>query len=190
MKLFSFKHFDISNNFLQLVENVFNETIKHGNNNIYIGPPRDDIAEHYSQLTKWSDFRIIIPTLFNFFHGIELQLKAANYLKNPPGKTNHKLSDLFSEFKINYPKAIELTNIFSRYIYPTSSECKILYDFYSLNEISDSGQFFEIFKYPYSKNFKKDFNFRDLRNFKVGDTSFFKQIVVDINVIRTECQKL
>lgn len=185
------RHFTLSDNFLQLVESILNETIESGNTDFYMGPPREDITEHYRQMTKWSDFRIIIPTMFNFFHGIELQLKAANYLINlPTGKPNHKLPELFIEFKKNYPTASELTKIFDRYIYPTSSECKMLHDFYLLNNISDSGQFFEVFKYPYSKDFNEDFNYMDLRNLGNDGITFFKQVIADINIIRTKNQTL
>lgn len=185
------RHFMLSDNFLQLVESVLSETVSHNNVHIYVGPPREDIGEHYRQMTRWSDFRILVPTLFNFFHGIELILKAANYKLTPPSsKPNHKLSDLFSEFKINYPNATELINIFEKYIFPNKADCEILYTFYASNSIADSSQFFEVFKYPYSKNFLNDFNYGDLNNLNIDGIFFFKQIIKDIQIIRLESQKL
>ncbi|THA02817.1 hypothetical protein, partial [Rodentibacter pneumotropicus] len=32
-------------------------------------------TEEYNEKTKWSDHNIAIPTLFNFYHGLELMLK-------------------------------------------------------------------------------------------------------------------
>ena len=181
----------LSDNFLQLVESVLTETVSHNNVDMYVGPPREDIGEHYRQMTRWSDFRILIPTLFNFFHGIELILKAANYKIAPPsGNPNHKLSALLAKFKTNYPRAVELTSIFEKYIFPNSADCMILNTFYVSNNITDSSQFYEVFKYPYSKDFGSDFDYGDLRNLDTDGVNFFKQIIKDIQTIRTESDKL
>ena len=189
------RHFMLSDNFLQLVESVLTETVSHNNVDMYVGPPREDISEHYRQMTKWSDFRILVPTLFNFFHGIELILKAANYKiappsSNPKRKPNHKLSALLAKFKTNYPNAVELISIFEKYIFPNSTDCMILSTFYVSNSIADSSQFYEVFKYPYSINFESDFDYGDLRNLDANGVNFFKQIIIDIQIIRIESEKL
>ena len=185
------RHFMLADSFLQLVESVLTETLSHNNIAMYAGPPREDIREHYRQITKWSDFRILVPTLFNFFHGIELILKAANYKHTPPsGNLNHKLSALFLKFKTNYPNATELINIFEKYIFPNSAGCKILNTFYNSNSITDSSQFYEVFKYPYSKDFQADFNYGDLRDLDTDGIIFFEQIIQDIQIILLESDKL
>ena len=185
------RHFMLSDNFLQLVENVLTETVKNQNIDVYMGPPRDDIREHYRQLTKWSDFRILVPTLFNFFHGIELLLKAANYKVNiPTDKPNHKLANLFADFKINYPNAFIVIDILQKYIYPSDTETNILKAFYSSNNVTDSSQFYEIFKYPFSKDLQVNFNYGELSNLDNEGISFFKQIITDIQTIRIETEKL
>ena len=161
----SISHFSLSSNFFQLVENILSETIVNGNIDIYFGFPREDIHEHYSNITKSSDFRIFIPTLFNFFHGIELLLKGANYKINVPNsKPNHKLAKLLTDFQNNYPNATELYAILHKYIYPDCVNCKILFNFYSSNNITDSSKFIEFLKYPYSQNFTTDFNHSKLKN--------------------------
>jgi len=185
------KHFTLSDNFLQLVENVLVENVKNQNIHMYMGPPRDDIREHYRQITKWSDFRILVPTLFNFFHGIELLLKAANYKANTPTENpNHKLAKLFADFKSNYPSASTLTRIFQKYIHPSDADTNILKAFYSANNVSDSSQFYEIFKYPFFKDFKTSFNYAGLRNLDNDGILFFTQITMDIQTIRIETEKL
>ena len=185
------RHFMLSDNFLQLVESVLTETVSHNNVDMYFGPPREDIGEHYRQMTKWSDFRIFVPTLFNFFHGIELILKGANYkIALPSSNPDHKLSDLQANFKTNYPNAIELISIFEKYIFPNSTDCMILSTFYVSNSIADSSRFYEVFKYPYSKDFKFDFDYGDLRNLDANGVNFFQQIIIDIQIIRTESEKL
>jgi hypothetical protein len=185
------RHFILADNFLQLVESVLTETVSHQNVHIYVGPPREDIGEYYRQMTRWSDFRILVPTLFNFFHGIELILKAANYKIEPPSSNpNHKLSALLAKFKVNYPNAVELISIFKKYISPDSTDCMILKAFYVSNNIADSSQFYELFKYPYSKDFESDFDYGDLRNLDTDGVIFLKQIIKDIQIIRTESDKL
>jgi len=84
------RHFMLAENFLQLVENILIEIVENGDTDIFIGPPKTDIQEYFRQTTKWSSFRILVPTLFNFFHGIELLMKAANYKVTPPSqRPNH-----------------------------------------------------------------------------------------------------
>ena len=184
-------HFSFSLNFFQLVENVLLEMIKHNNIDLYVGKPREDIKEHYRQITKWSDFRVFVPILFNFFHGIELLLKGANYKIGLPTKNpNHNLADNYKQFIENYPNAIIITAIFKKYIFPTTKTCKILSDFYDLNNIPNSSKFFEIFKYPTDKNFQISFNYKDLRNLGELGLDFFNQIIKDIETLRIESEKL
>jgi hypothetical protein len=190
-KQISASHFSLSDNFFQLVENVLTQTIIHKNVDSYFGEPRDDIREHYREITKWSDFRIFIPVLFNFFHGIELLLKGANYkLVLTQKQQHHKLSFLYSEFKTNYPDMIKIAVILEKYIFPNQLNCKILNDFYQLNGINDSSRFYESFKYPADKSLDKIFNYMELKNLKDEGINFFKQIIMDIEILRSESEKI
>ena len=185
------RHFMLSDSFLQLVENVLNETLKTGNTDIYSGPPRKDIQAHYRHITKWSGSRILIPILFNFFHGIELLLKAANYKVTPPSKSpNHKLSKLIADFKNNYPNSTRLATILDKYIYPIQANTSLLSAFYLSNNIIDSSQFYDIFKYPFTKDFQIDFDYKDLHNSGKEGINLFQQIVDDIQIIRLEIEGL
>jgi len=190
-KQISASHFSLSDNFFQLVENVLTETIIHKNVDSYFGEPRDEIREHYRQLTKWSDFRIFIPILFNFFHGIELLLKGANYKVGFPLKEpNHRLSDHYSKFIVNYPTTSKVSIILKKYIFPTQLNCKILKDFYELNNINDSSRFYEVFKYPAEKSLQKSFDYMDLKNLGDEGIAFFNQIIKDIQTLRVESEKI
>jgi len=189
-KFISNSHFMLSDNFLQLVENILIEIVKNQNVDIYIGSPREDIREHYQELTKWSDFRILVPTLFNFFHGIELLLKASNYKKNIPiKKLNHNLEQLFIDFKKNYPDSRVITDILHNYIHP-SGESNILKAFYKSNDISNSSKFYEVFKYPFSKDLQIQVNYGKLNHLYNEGISFFQQFIIDIQTIRNETKKL
>jgi hypothetical protein len=185
------RHFMMAENFLQLVENVICEAVKSGNGDIYIGPPRNDIGDHYKSMTKWSDFRILVPVLFNFFHAIELLLKAANYkIGDPLPKPNHKLSELYLAFQKNYPNSIELMNIFEKYIYPGKTNNSVLAAFYNSNNITNSDKFYEIFRYPFKKNFKEDFNYKSLGHLNSEGLNLFRQIIIDIETLKYEINQL
>ena len=185
------RHFMLAESFLQLVENILIETVEIGNVDIYIGPPKMDIQEHFRQMTKWSDFRILVPTLFNLFHGLELLMKAANYkLAIPSQKPNHKLATIFCDFKLNYPNSPKLTKILDKYVYPIQANTSLLKVFYLANGIPDSSQFYEIFRYPFQKDFQKDFDYKDLRSSGKEGMIFFKQIIEDIRVIMKEIKEL
>lgn len=190
----SARHFMLAENFFQLVENILNEMIKSGNANVMVTLPNKDIPsvkEDYRKLTKWSDFRILIPTLFNFFHGIELFLKAANY-KNPTFncEPNHKLSQLFSDFKTYYSKENELIELLNKYIYPTEATVYILTKFYKENGLMDSEKFYEVFKYPFTKSLDFGFKYRNLLNLTQTGLLFFNQMVSDIKTIRVKIETL
>lgn len=186
-RIIAVRHFDLATNFFHLVEAVLKETITKGNMQNYVGPPIEDIQKVYKQMTNWSDFRVIIPIFFNFFHGLELNLKGINYLTEIPSANNinHKLSDLFEIFKENHSNQTTLIDIFNYYIFPNTS-CEILKTFYETNEILDSSQFYEIFKYPYTKKIGKSFDYKDIRNLGEKGIYFFQKIIDDIDKIKEE----
>jgi hypothetical protein len=182
------RHFDLSDNFFDLVEAVLQETIKQGNNTQGFLSSKDDLSiikKKYKDWTKWSDSRIIIPILFNFFHGIELFLKGSKHLLNQPVRVTHNLSYLYREFKTNYSDKTVLIKIFDYYIFP-DCKCNILYKFYKENNLTDSSKFYEFFKYPYNNKFTLGLNYKDLRNNEKQGLDFFKQIITDIETIRAE----
>jgi hypothetical protein len=184
-------HFSLSGNFLHLVTNVLSETISKGNQHVYVGKPRDDIEKYYSEQTKWSDFRVMIPTLFLFFHGIELLLKGANYKIALPSKMpSHNLANLFSEFKINYPSAAKLTMLLDKYIYPTQKGCLFLFKFYQSNGLDNSSNFFDLLKYPYSKKMDRYHEHSEIRFLGSQGIAQYEDLLKDIQLIREEAAKL
>ncbi|MFA5326316.1 MAG: hypothetical protein WC384_00865 [Prolixibacteraceae bacterium] len=185
------RHFDIAANFFHLVELILSETINRGNMQNYIEPPIHQVQQTYKQMTRWGDFRIIIPVLFNFFHGIELNLKGTNYLTDIPQskKINHKLSDLLEKFKENHTEQIVLIDIYNYYISPNSS-CSILKNLYAYNNIPDSSDFYEIFRYPYTKNMNEAFDYKFIRNNGEKGIEFFKKIRTDITKIQKKTEMI
>jgi hypothetical protein len=186
------QHFELSENFLDMVGIILTESIKQGNKTYSIQsadkPKLEKEIEHRNQ-TKWSDEKILIPVLFNFFHGLELLLKGFKYIKNPPiprGKnTKHDIKILMSTFEKEYPANNKLIEIFKYYIIP-ETHCEILSNFYKTNNISDSNQFIHFFKYPTNGKFTQEFDFKALKKTKDTGIEFFKKVIADIEIIRTE----
>lgn len=167
------------------------QTIKYDNPDTYVGAPIDNVREVYRDITRWSDFRIFIPVLFNFFHGIELLLKASHYKIELPDKNpDHRLSSWFQKFKTNYPAASIMQEVFQKYLTPTKDNCEVLSKFYESNNLKDSDSFYEIFKYPTDKRFEVDLNYGDLRNLGKEGIKFFSQLIADIDILRRESEKI
>jgi len=189
----SLRHLDFSDNFFDLVQAVLEENIKQGNRTVSIQSPTNtqkELEDEYRRQTRWSDNRVLIPVLFNFFHGIELFLKGIKYLNNDPVlqtkiRPSHKLSDLLKEFKSNYPEKNSLIEILDYYIFP-KNKCEILSDFFKTNNINDSSAFFDVFKYPSNKDFKKQYDFKDLRRNGEKGIELFERIIKDIEKLRDE----
>lgn len=189
-KTIPIRFLDFSTLFFNLVTATLTETIQGGNKNILISKPKSSIVQDYKKVTTWSDFRIFVPVLFNLFHGIELWLKGAHYLKEEPqSNSNHKLSYWLNLFKIDYPSQTSVYNILLDYIEPTNN-CPILKAFYKTNNINNSDQFFEIFKYPYDKKHNTSFDYKDIRNLGDGGIGFFKKIIMDIEAINAQSPNL
>ena len=82
--------------YLHLVEIVTAEIVKQGN--VWgVEAPYNISEEEFREMTKWSDFRIAVPLLFNFYHGVELLLKGFLIAKNE-FQSIHQISILFDKF--------------------------------------------------------------------------------------------
>lgn len=88
--------------YLHLVEAVISETVAQRNVHIVVSDSEYS-WDQYEKNTKWSDHRLIVPVLFDFYHGVEVILKGFLVAVGKPAKTNHKLSLLTSEFEDCFP---------------------------------------------------------------------------------------
>ena len=60
--------------YLHLVQAVSNETHRQGNAHLVMSDETITTGK-YMEETKWSDHNLVIPLLFNFYHGLETILK-------------------------------------------------------------------------------------------------------------------
>ncbi|HCU48004.1 TPA: hypothetical protein DIC39_03025 [Patescibacteria group bacterium] len=148
-------------NFLNLVENIFSETIKQGNAHFIIGDEFID-EKSYDQKTKWSDFRILPPTLFIFYHALELIMKGLEILENHEPKPTHSLNDLYSKIRINEQIPVAIKNIFGKHIDEKFLSSNDIKNFLDTNALSID-DLYEAFRYPTDKNFNEVYKYLALK---------------------------
>ena len=108
----------VSFQYLMLVENVACETVSCENplgltKDINAGPITEDELD---EATRWSDHTLVIPLLFNLYHGIELLVKG--FLLITPGitvKAKHSIQRLCRDFSAAYPDEIEINSFLQKY---------------------------------------------------------------------------
>lgn len=180
----------LSQKYLFLVQNILNETIKSGNlwfvhdSFNCAGLSHEEIVKKISlgndEKTKWNDSNVIIPTLFNFYHGIELLMKGflfANKIKLE--KTDHNLEALLE--KVNSIPNLDkkLLTTFEKYILKDKITNQFLINFFDENELSPKS-FFIILKYPTDKQFVKFYQYSSIYYKEKNLIPFLNEINLDI----------
>ena len=88
--------------YLHLVQAVVAETI--AQRNVHVMVSDKEIGwDQYERDTKWSDHRLVIPMLFDFYHGLEVILKGFLVAAGTQSKLDHRLSHLVSAFEAGFP---------------------------------------------------------------------------------------
>jgi len=136
--------------------------------------------ELFNLKTKWSDFNIAIPVLFNFYHGIEVLLKGFLAVGGFEMPKNHKLSTLFSVFIEKYPTS-GLITILEKYLNIDTAPI-LLKGFFS-DEDKPIDLYYQSLKYPESV---KGDSFEHLKLLYKGanGAAFYKELASDIETIR------
>lgn len=178
----------LSSNYLLLVRNALKEAIKQGN--IFVVIKDHKISEkELNDETKWSDFNIIIPILFNFYHGLELLMKGFLILKKKTDlKKTHNIKNLLNNFCVDYNKNIEVINFLKKYT-DIKFMPKILSTFLKENKIGID-EFYIFLKYPTDKNSSKIYNYFKLKYNEEKGLILFKEIIDDIDHLLPEAVKI
>jgi hypothetical protein len=163
----------MARDFWRLVSNSCEELVKRDNpfTLVYEGLewPND---EEWSEHTKWSDISIAQPVLFNFYHGIELSLKALLASKQIKAPTNHSLSQLYNLVKDQFTDP-RIDNFYRKYVIDNELP-EILSRFCNESSVSID-MYYQSLKYPTSTK-GIEFKHSELRyNGKEG-TEFFDDI--------------
>ncbi len=176
----------LAENFWQLTLNVAEELIKRGNPGSmefqgWQVPSKEDFKEH----TKWSDTNIVEPTLFIFYHGIELSLKALILAKKEKFENVHGLSGLLEKVKCLYGD-LKFAEFYEKYI---SSEKmpKVIEAFCSRSGITID-LYYQSLKYPTSTKYV-EFNHSMLRGKESEGISLFGGIYEDLVVAKKDIKE-
>ncbi len=178
----SFAFWKTSLYYLNLVEAVINETIKQGNIHSVIS--NFDISEKkYRHETKWSDHNIVIPILYDFYHGLELLLKGfILFAKNSDDvKLNHNIELLLENFTTLYSNQKCLIDLLKKYISKTPS-IEPLKNFFKENNIT-TDKFYEALRYPVNKKLTKEYDHIKLMYHGEDGLEFFKELKTDLDCL-------
>lgn len=165
----------VGGQYLHLAKTVANETVAQGNAHVVVADHEISLDE-YDQKTKWSDHNLVIPVLFNFYHGLEVTLKGFLCVRNPALKPSHKLSKLLKDFIAEYGYT-EFGDEVSKYILPELLP-ELLSDFLSTSNISID-DYYQSLKYAESVNGNK-FHHHPLKYKGEAGVSFYEALTIDI----------
>lgn len=160
-----------------LAKNVL-EKMGESNSHIVVGSK--GTIDRYDELTKWSDFRVLIPTLFLFYHGLELQLKGLLAFHNKIN-TNHSLQKLLSAIKKEKDIPLAVTTVAERHI-DINQINHFLKKFITVNKISVDELYMSL-RYPTDKKLTKDFSYFELKYKE-------KKIIPYIEILIADCKML
>lgn len=176
--------------YLILVQNVSKETASQGNVSVMVRDFADDpiTTEEYAEATRWSDHTIIIPLIFNLLHGIELLTKGFILvdLAETIGK-EHNICGLCKSFKQKYPDEATLTEFLDKYT-SVDHMPELLRRFLEENGLQVE-KLYQALRYP-SPDFTTLRTYSSLKYQGEEGTSFFADLSVDIEKVRTAAVKL
>lgn len=184
----SYFFFKMSINYLHLVETISSEVINNKNSFVILTDYKIT-HEDFEEKTKWNDYRIAEPFFFNFYHGLELFLKAHLLVKiDDVFQSKHKIENLFNQFRQSFKEETTSIEILQNYIGEHSKLVEPLSTFFEENKISVN-MFYEILKYPESRNTEINYNYESLKNNDEEGVKFFELIRNHISILRTEAVK-
>ncbi|MEZ5584021.1 MAG: hypothetical protein R3F37_15905 [Candidatus Competibacteraceae bacterium] len=179
------RHWTIGIQYLHLVESVAEKTSETGNRFVVISD--DKITpEEYRQETRWADHALVIPLLFDFYHGIEVLLKGFLIAKGQSLIGSHRLSRFLADFNSQYPSN-ELNLIIEQYI-QAGKLVSPLDEFCQRSNISID-DYYQALKYPESMA-GSAYEHTPLKYKGQQGVQFFKGLVRDIRDLRRKAVSL
>lgn len=122
---------------------------------------------------------MVIPLLFNFYHGLELILKGFVIAsEGKSAKLNHGLTQLYHKFIKNYKNQTKLNKFFSKYLDKTQMP-SLLLDFLTHNKLSVD-RFYESLRYPFDLNLSNEYQHFVLKYQGTNGIQFYRSMSKDI----------
>ncbi len=187
----AFSFWTVSFEYLMLVENVARETVTQSNTWLMTKDREDGkiTADEYAEGTRWSDHALIIPLLFNLYHGIELLVKG--FLLVAPGqnvKPKHSIGRLCRQFSRTYPNETELIDFFARFTDEQRLPA-LLANFLADNSLT-LNDLYQAVRYPSDQDFQTLRKYIKLKYQGEKGLPFFQELVNDIKAIRVAAVRL
>jgi hypothetical protein len=166
--------------YLLLVENILDEAIKTGNQWMTVGSGHPSVDD-YHEKTKWSDFKIITPTLFLLYHALELIMKGLISIKSSIN-LNHGFKELLTETDSVNSLDPAIKSILRSHI--LIDEVNPILRVYLNNNKLDINGLYESLRYPVSKKGKNEFIHFDLHYKEEKMIPYYNKIINDSSSLR------
>jgi len=186
--------FTLAIKYLLTTKNILEQIIDTGNKHVITGDTNDTWS-NYEENTKWSDFNTIIPTMFLFFHGLELLCKSLLLIAKSENTSNikldHDLKELFNEVKKLYNDNDELVKTLEKYSNPKKRKSNIIQNFLNENPgINDVQSLYYSFRYPSTKQLKTAYNYFPMKYRGKDGLVFIKELKNDIDLLITKSKEI
>lgn len=158
METKTLKFYKLGHQFLNSSKVLLEKLVENDNRQVVISN-FEITEEYYNEQTKYSDFYIIIPILFNYYHGLELIIKAALEQVGKLKKDRHNMEDLIKKLKEEYK---EDENFINCIIEKIDKPIQIVNKFQTDNNRINGFSVYEALRYPDNKSADKLINYESL----------------------------
>lgn len=193
IKVIDLSFLTLAQKYLHTAKSILEQMVENGNPwmpNLEI-ENEDELWNEYFKVTKWSDFEIIIPTLFLFFHGLELLNKGLLFLADENMKLNHNIKELFDAVEKKYSSNSELINTLRKYCDLSSATPSIIRNFTTNNtEITDIQSLYQSLRYPSGKQLQTAYKYITMKYKEKEAIPFAQELIDDINTLLTQAVKI
>ena len=138
--------------------------------------------DEYDEKTEANDRNLAVPTLYSFFHGLELLLKGALSANSVLVKKNHDLEKLFNTFKETFPNENAIIDLFSQALDVKAMDGNNpVRKFCERNKLTPA-RFYEALRYPEDRG-GQAFIHGDLKYNEADGAVFFQNVVTIVDDI-------
>ena len=181
-----------SDQYITMVTNTLEMTIKSGNPSVIISDSYITDQDLINK-TKYCDYNIVVPSLFLFYHWVELVLKGFLLVLVKEDDdikkiAHHNVIKLLKEFKNNFSNEKDIINFFEKYTKKNNMP-NVLKMFFNKNNLSVKN-YYNFFRYPLDKNFNIKYDYSGIQHTNKEGLIFFKDILKDINRYKKHIVKL
>jgi hypothetical protein len=182
------RFFLVGEQYLHTSRILLDKMVESGNKHIVISD-KEITWDEYESLTQFSDFNVLIPTLFNFYHGLELILKGMISLNNAEIETEHSFDRLLCMLKKLDKSNGEYLKIICKYI-DKPLKISFLDDYMKTENIGNINDLYMSFRYPANRHFNKNYEYFTVRYREEDILSEVQEMSEDISRILIEAVKV